>query len=215
MFRISTVILERELIYQGKTILKYKIQYPKIIDISPSKSLHFNEYNEKKALELKKYAETELFENAIQQYKYDTAHGYPIMVYELVSNYTVTYNDKNIISLYIDDYTFSGGAHGNTIRSSQNWNMQVDRQFMLKSLYPNNPYFLLSILKEINSQIESQMAGGNPIYFEDYCKLVLDSFNPEQFYLVPRGNTYDLVIYFQQYDIAPYSTGIPTFQMKI
>ena len=48
MFRISTVILERELIYQGKTILKYKIQYPKIIDISPSKSLHFNEYNEKK-----------------------------------------------------------------------------------------------------------------------------------------------------------------------
>ena len=59
------------------------------------------------------------------------------------------------------------------------------------------------------------MAGGNPIYFEDYCKLVLDSFNPEQFYLVPRGNTYDLVIYFQQYDIAPYSTGIPTFQMKI
>ena len=137
------------------------------------------------------------------------------MVYEVVSNYTVTYNDKNIISLYIDDYTFSGGAHGNTIRSSQNWNMQVDRQFMLKSLYPNNPYFLLSILKEINSQIESQMAGGNPIYFEDYCKLVLDSFNPEQFYLVPRGNTYDLVIYFQQYDIAPYSTGIPTFQMKI
>ena len=215
MFRISTVILERELIYQGKTILKYKIQYPKIIDISPSKSLHFNEYNEKKALELKKYAETELFENAIQQYKYDTVYGYPIMIYELVSNYTVTYNDKNIISLYIDDYTFSGGAHGNTLRSSQNWNMQVDRQFMLKSLYPNNPYFLLSILKKINSQIESQMAGGNPIYFEDYCKLVLDSLNPEQFYLVPRGNTYDLVIYFQQYDIAPYSTGIPTFQMKI
>ena len=215
MFRISTVTLEKNLTYQEKVILKYKIQYPKIIDIPPSKSLHFNEYNEKRALELKKYAETELFQNAIQQYKYNTAHGYPIMVYEIFSNYTITYQDNNIISLYIDDYTFTGGAHGNTIRSSQNWNMQVDRQFILKSLYPNNPYFLLSILREINNQIEHQMSGGNPIYFEDYCKLVLDNFNPEHFYLVQSQNTYDLVIYFQQYDIAPYSTGIPTFQIKI
>lgn len=215
MFRISTVTLEKNLTYQEKVILKYKIQYPKIIDIPPSKSLHFNEYNEKRALELKKYAETELFQNAIQQYKYNTAHGYPIMVYEIFSNYTITYQDNNIISLYIDDYTFTGGAHGNTIRSSQNWNMQVDKQFILKSLYPNNPYFLLSILREINNQIEHQMSGGNPIYFEDYCKLVLDNFNPEHFYLVQSQNTYDLVIYFQQYDIAPYSTGIPTFQIKI
>jgi len=64
----------------------------------------------------------------------------------------------------------------------------------------------LDILKEINRQI----LDNKEIYFEDACNLVLETFNPDSFYLVPEG----IVIYFQQYDIAPYSSGIRTFLIK-
>lgn len=76
----------------------------------------------------------------------------------------------------------------------------------LECFFRGDPYFILKILKEINSQIAI-----NPdIYFENTCKLVLDAFNPNNFYLVPNG----IVIYFQQYDIAPYSSGIRTFTIN-
>lgn len=44
-------------------------------------------------------------------------------------------------------------------------------------------------------------------YFENYCELVLETFRLENYYIIPNG----IVIYFQQYDIAPYSSGIPIF----
>jgi len=47
----------------------------------------------------------------------------------------------------------------------------------------------------------------NNIYFDDYEKNVANYFNPKSFYLVPDG----IVIYFQQYEIAPYASGIPQF----
>lgn len=45
------------------------------------------------------------------------------------------------------------------------------------------------------------------IYFEDYRKLLQDTFNANSFYIQPGR----VVIYYQQYDIAPYSTGLPKF----
>lgn len=208
MVQVNIITLEKDLSYQGTVILKYKIQYPQIISKSNS---HFNEFNYAHAMEFKDYAEGKLFQDAIQQYEYNISNGYPIMVYELYSIPTITYQTTDCISLYFDDYTYTGGAHGSTIRISQNWNLKLDRQFSLANLFPHSPYFVLSILQDISHQIEEQIVNGNDVYFDDYCKLLLDTFNPHQFYLIPNDNTYHIVIYFQQYDIAPYSTGIPTF----
>ena len=122
------------------------------------------------------------------------SNGYPVMVYEIVSDFTVTLNKKPCISIYSDDYMFTGGAHGTTTRTSQNWNIQTGNQINLK---------------DINNQIEEQIANGTNYYFDNYCNLVLNSIDLNSFYL---DNKY-VNIYFQQYDIAPYSSGIPTFQI--
>ncbi len=105
---------------------------------------------------------------------------------------------------------FQGGAHGNTKRESQNWNLQNGKQIPLKDLFPNNPYFMIDILKEINCQIATQLESGENDYFDNYCQLVLENFNPHNFYLTPKGIT----LFFNQYEIAPYSSGIPTFLIK-
>ena len=171
MLNIITNTIEKELFYKGDLILKYKINYPSI-KTSKCKLLNFNIFNFNLAIEQEKYVTNTLFREAVQTYEYNLSNGYPIMVYELIYDYTITYNENNIISLYFDNYIFSGGAHGSTTRTSQNWNMLCGNQFTLDKLFPDNPNYLINILQNINKQIEENLQSGNGQYFDNYSKLV-------------------------------------------
>ena len=46
------------------------------------------------------------------------------MIYELYRETNITYKDDKLISMYFDDYTFTGGAHGTTVRSLQTWDLE-------------------------------------------------------------------------------------------
>lgn len=207
MNQIRTKVLNGELKYDNTVILTYKIEYPEMIFSFYELGRNiFNRYNRNLAIELENYARNELYKSAIETYKYNKENGFPVMVYELVNAFDVTYNDNFIVSLYMDRYEFTGGAHGNTIRSSQNWNLRTGRQLPLSYFYPNNPNYVVDILKSIISQIKENPEN----YFDNYCELVLENFNLDNYYVTAQ----DVVIYFQQYDIAPYSSGIPTFNIK-
>lgn len=204
MLKIKNNILEKELAYDNTVVLKYHIEYPTII-INNNKigEFKFNTYNEGLALQLKKRAENELYNDSIKLYKFNKENGYPQRMYEIYRKYEITLNSGNILSLYTDDYVYTGGAHGDTVRASQTWNFRLNRTIELYELYRRNPYFILDILKSISQQIFQNLEN----YFANACNLMIVTFNPKNFYLTPNG----VVIYFQHYDIAPYSSGIPTF----
>lgn len=204
MFKINTNLIEREMKYDNNVVLKYHIEYPSIvIPNNRNGERKFNTYNEKLALALQKKSENELYKESVELYKYNKSNNYPIMVYDIYRNYNVTFNSKALVSLYFDEYIFSGGANGNTTRTSQTWDFNYNYMLQLYEFFYKNPYFLIDILKKINNQISN-----NPNnYFPDSCNLVLETFNPLNYYLTPQG----IAIYFQQYDIAPHSSGIPTF----
>ena len=168
--------------------------------------MKFNIYNEQIAKQIQRKAENELYKEAVELYKYNKKNNYPIMVYEIYRTFEITLNTNNTISLYADEYVFTGGAHGTTTRTPQTWNMTNGRLINLYELYRGNPYFILDILKEISKQINQN----KEIYFEEACCMAIDNFNPQNFYLTTNG----IVIYYQQYDIAPYSSGIRTFEIK-
>lgn len=203
MFKIITKILEDKFYCEGNLILKYKISYPQIVS-NKCTFFKFNSYNSKIALNLQKYIENNLLQEAQNLYEYNKANGYPIMTYDIVYTYNVTYNEKNIISLYSEQYIYSGGAHGITTVTSQTWNMNCSKLMSLFNFYPNKDYFLLYLLKQINYEISQNPKN----YFDNYCTLVLETFNPKNFYIT-SSNT--LCVFFGEYDIAPHSTGIPTF----
>jgi hypothetical protein len=132
-------------------------------------------------------------------------------MYDALMIFEVTYNQNNILSLFYDQYVYSGGAHGNTVRQSQTWNVRRGCQITLRN-YGDDPVGLQAeILDRVREEIALQIARGENMYFEDYPKLISDTFNPESFYLTPQG----MVIYFQQYDIAPYASGIPVFVIQL
>ena len=211
MNKIKMNSAEKELYYQGEVIVRYRIEYPEIITSYYKDGMQiFNQENRKMALDLKEYAESELYEQAKQTYEFNKKNGYPIMVYELVRECNITYNQNQLLSLYCDEYIFEGGAHGSTLRKSQNWDLKIAQEVPLQAFSKGNPYYLIDILKQINNQIAKKIEDGTGNYFPDYCQLVLETFRLENYYLTPKG----IVIFFQQYDIAPYSSGIFTFLVK-
>ena len=125
-----------ELKYDGEVILKYNIEYPEIVRSRYRVGeAYFNSYNKKIATDTLRYVNTELYKEAKDTYKYNKENGYPIMVFELDMKYNITYNRNGIVSMYIDKYIFSGGAHGNTIRTSQTWNLLYAKRLSLEDVY--------------------------------------------------------------------------------
>lgn len=202
--KIKTKVLEGERKEGDTVILTYKIAYPFFTaDRYELCLMKLNRYYEEQAKEYLQLVDTEYYPAAKEQYAFDKEHGYPTMVYEAMQTYTETYNRGCIVSLYWERYAFTGGAHGNTVRGSETWNLQGCGRLALTDLFGCGIDPKTYILREAGRQIEKEPG----IYFPDYEKLLAENFREESFYTTPDG----LVFYYQQYDIAPYSSGIRTF----
>jgi len=201
---VRKIVIRNKLKYNGETLLTYRIEYPEFYSSCYQMCLRkINKFYRNKALEFQRYCETELFHMAIEQYKEAIENGFPIRIFEALQVYNVTYLRSCIISVYFDRYEYTGGAHGNTIRSSQTWHLQECEKIKLRQLVSCMPDYKTYILAEVEAQIRK-----NPdIYFENYKELIAETFNEENFYCTPEG----IVVYYQLYDIAPYSSGIREF----
>ena len=201
---VKNIVLKDELKYKGTTLLTYQIEYPEFTSACyPLSVAVINKYYQTKALKYKNYCETKLFRIAVEQYKGDIANNFPVRVFDAMMGYTVTYSAACILSLYFDTYEYTGGAHGNTVRSSQTWDLQRCKRIPLSRLFGCGIDYEAIILAFVEKEIKK-----NPdLYFENYKELIRSTFNKKSFYCTPD----DIVIYYQQYDIAPYSSGIREF----
>lgn len=202
---VKNHVLSADMYYKNVLVLKYTINYPWFEDHLYSQQLtKINQQYATKAIAYQQYCEMSLYRSAVEEYEYSVKNGFPIRAYEAVVDYTVTFNQDCTLSLYFDQYEFTGGAHGNTIRHSDTWDIHDAHGIPLAEIYPSYKLYITNI---ISGEIAAQIKNGMNWYFDDYQKNVEQYFNPENFYLKPAG----LVIYFQQYEIAPYASGIPEF----
>jgi len=204
MVSVRKNVICDKLKYNGETLVTYKIEYPEFASSCYKMCLRkVNMFYLEKALEFQKYCETELFDMAVIQYNYDVANGYPIRAFQAQLVYDMTYLCSCIISVYFDRYEYTGGAHGNTVRTSQTWNLQSCGIIELPQLVRCLPSYKSYILSAVEAQVEKEP----DIYFENYEELIAETFNGDSYYCRQRG----VVVYYQQYDIAPYSSGIREF----
>ncbi len=201
---VKNCVIQDNMKYNDEIVLTYKIEYPQFSSMYYIKSLNaINKYYFNKAVEIQRYYKKALYKSAVEQYIYSKQNDFPIRVYEGLVQYQVTYNMACIISLYFDNYMYLGGAHGNTVRTSETWNLQTNSRIKLNELFECQLDYKTYILNQVIKEIKKDPS----IYFEDYEKLTIETLNVENFYCIPKG----IVIYFQQYDIAPYSSGIREF----
>jgi hypothetical protein len=205
--QVEEKMISCDLYYDQIVLLTYTIRYPQFSSDKFPKAINkMNEYYRDTVTSYQLYFEGKLFCLAIEQYQDAIANNYPVMKFETYVGYTITYNQDCTVSLYCDNYEFTGGANGTTMRFSDTWDLDCAGLMKLCTLF-TNPNYQTSIIENINRQIAEQIKNGTNQYFENYPELVAQNFNQDNFYLTPQG----VVIYFQEIDIAPHSSGIPVF----
>lgn len=201
-------VLQQDMYYKNNIIMRYTIKYPHFIsDTYQTLANKLNSLYRTKAVMYERSNIMNLYQMAMVEYEYSVANNFPIHQFEAYVEYYITYNQNCALSLYFDQYEYAGGAHGLTVRYSDTWNLPKSKRIELADLFPQRDNYRDFVIQAINNQIENAVAEGNSMYFENYEQLVNDNFKANNFYLTREG----LVIYFQQYDIAPYASGIPTF----
>jgi hypothetical protein len=199
--------MQDALYYRDVLLLKYDIQYPQFyMDGMPVACL--NQRYAAKAAAYAQYCRDTLFRQAKEQYEEDQQIDAPVRVFDAVTTFTVTLNENCTLSLYSDRYEYTGGAHGNTVRTSDTWDVPACAHIPLSALCTLPAGCRAYVIQQIVRQIEMQIAEGE-YYFDDYRKNTALYFNPRSFYLTHDG----LTVYYQQYEIAPYSSGIPEFSI--
>lgn len=128
----------------------------------------------------------------------------PYQPYEIVSRFNQYYLTRDILSFYVDYYTYTGGAHGMTDRVAYNFDLCTGQQLALRNLFfPDTNYHEI-----IDERIRSAIELDPEVYFEG--DLGFQGIGEDQRFYLENGN---LVVYFLQYEIAPYAAGIRTFSV--
>lgn len=151
------------------------------------------------------YNKNVLYPQSVKDFLAST-NNRPFNPYASALNYEVTYNENCFLSFYYDTYIFTGGAHGNTTRKSNTFSLLTAKPIRLDYFF-NRQNYKQYVLTEILRQAKINQSQEGGFYFDDYEKLIAKYFNPNNFYLTTEG----VVIYFNQYEIAPYAVGIPEF----
>lgn len=133
--------------------------------------------------------------------------GLDVKPYVININNTVTYNRDNILSITLHLYSYTGGAHGSSTDKSLNFDTNTGNKGVIADFFGNNKDYNKIILDHIKSTINK-----NPeLYFKEAVdKLNVIPYN-QKFFLTDGY----LVIYFDEYEIAPYAAGIPKFYIPI
>lgn len=122
---------------------------------------------------------------------------------EMVGQFEIKTNERNILSLTLTVYAFTGGAHGMTIVKSLTFDVTTGKQYELKDLFkPDSNY--VHVLSHI---IEQKIKDWEIQLLEEFTTIRPD----QDFYLADHS----LVIYFQLYEITPYVWGFPYFPIPI
>lgn len=208
MQTIFQKLLEDAMTYHDMPVFIYKIYYPCFTTTcSAAAAESINRHYTENALAAETHCRTVLYPQAVETARYIVDKKPPFNSYTFDSVYQVTYNQNCVTSLYFDSYTFMGGAHGATFRNSDTWDFSTGSRMALKDFYPHGASFTEYLFINIEQQIAERLKTTPGSYFDNYAQLLRDNFHPENYFLKPEG----IVIYYQQYDIAPYSTGLPEF----
>jgi Protein of unknown function (DUF3298). len=123
---------------------------------------------------------------------------------EMLGWFEVKTNERDVFSISLYNYAYTGGAHGRTLQTSRTYDTDTGRVHKLGDLFkPGSPY-----LDRLTANVREQIRRRDvPVYENTEVSVTPDT----DFYIADRA----LVLYFQQYEITPYVYGFPYFPISV
>jgi hypothetical protein len=125
--------------------------------------------------------------------------------YEVQTDFKVRYNKNNVLSITALYYQYTGGAHGGTNQVGYNINLKTGELMLLSDIFDKGFNYKDII---VNEALDS-MKKGDKMFFDDAAN-VIKTMDDKRSYYIEDGN---VVVYYGQYEIAPYAAGIPEFKI--
>ncbi|WP_025717836.1 PdaC/SigV domain-containing protein [Paenibacillus sp. 1-18] len=172
--------------------VSYKIKYPQISgsQLNPEAQQAINSV-------LKKQADRVLAAGKKMMAEGEATTERP---YEFGNDFAVAYNKDGILSVIMQDYSYTGGAHGMTARKGYTFSLADGKLLQLSDVLKANPNYKKFLNADLKKKIDALQSGEA---FGKFKELAAD----QDFYVTNSGIT----IVFSLYDYAPYAYGIPEF----
>jgi len=119
--------------------------------------------------------------------------------YDFSQTFVVTFNREGVVSIVTDQYSFSGGAHGSTVREGYTLSVKDGSAVELKDLLKANPNFKQTLDKLLKETSKKESKGEYSLGLKA---------SPD-FYISDKG----LVVFYQQYEIN-YAAGIIAYTIN-
>ena len=198
--------------FGGQPVLTYSIEYPQFAVYVGGRGIRdINAFYRRQASQLVKHIREDFYMEAVRDFLLRAKEGIPFMPHGYIRSFAATHDGNGIISLYLDDSHFTGGAYAVTVRSSATWDAAKGRRKQLLELFPPGVDFRATLIERILEQIamRTEEFPGSGAY--DYPDLVERYFCEEQFYVTPDT----LVLYFQEDQLGSHAIGIPVFEIPL
>lgn len=124
--------------------------------------------------------------------------------YVALMKYEVRYQSDKLLSFTVINYMFAGGAHGSSLQQGFTYDLATGERLAFADLYCFDEIARQSIDRQIKDQIDQKEI---PI-FQPYSGVS----DKPSFFINHQGQP---VIFFQQYEIGPYSIGIQEFVVHV
>ncbi|WP_226000418.1 PdaC/SigV domain-containing protein [Paenibacillus sp. BJ-4] len=172
--------------------VSYKIKYPQISgsQLGPEAQQAINSV-------LKKHAEGVLAAGKKMMAEGEATTERP---YEFGNDFAIAYNKDGILSVIMQDYSYTGGAHGMTARKGCTFSLADGKLLQLSDVLKANPQYKQFLNNDLKKKNDALQAGEG---FGKFKELAAD----QNFYVTNSGVT----VVFDLYDYAPYAYGIPEF----
>ncbi len=199
---IPIQVVAKEVKYQNDWI-DVNLQIP-VISVLTNTAVqeHLNNTLENDALQFKNPLEKDAEEYYQQAAGNEELHFWPYSAYTV---FTTVYNEDNILSITVDYYDYTGGAHGYTERVAYNYDLVSGEEIKLSDLFMDSYDFKTILDQEVQRQIQQDPE----IYFGDDLSSYQGINEDQPYYIEDDG----IVVYFGLYEIAPYAAGIREFKV--
>jgi hypothetical protein len=125
-------------------------------------------------------------------------------------SFQTEYNRNGIISFFITEGSYQGGAHDSTAIKSETFDLRNGVRIAADNLFTVEESEYTRLIKDyIIREMDRNAQKEEMPYFENYKELVESTYNKEAFVLTENG----LRVYFQIYDLAPYVAGPIQFEI--
>ena len=119
-----------------------------------------------------------------------------------------------MICFSVSVYSYFGGAHGGSTIDAYCFDARTGDYLTLEDLCSDSAAFELFVQTEIITQIES-VPPENSMVFPDYATSVPAAFSGAAWIFTETEGDLVFQVTYQEYDIAPYAAGLPTYSISI